>query len=209
MNEAKNALASVVPGASIAKMATIDGRLLVVLDGAVQPSEVETALFALEHRAAFRRRTLTTTDHAHRGSHVILHAGKEAGVPRPPARARHSLRPRAARTCSTLSPVPRDTALLVSRGLLTTHHARWQATQHRSALEADSRPSKPIQQQCDRRPLCAFSSPGAAGGPERAHQALQLPTRTRHRVVCSWIRIPCILHFVFLHFCIFAKCIFG
>ena len=31
-------------------------------------------------------------------------------------------------------------------------------------------------------------------------KALQPRTRTRHRVVCGWIRVPCILHFAFLHF---------
>ena len=106
---------------------------------------------------------------------------------------------------------PRDTALPVSRGLLTTHHARWQATRLNMALLSKptrARASPSSSSVIDGHFVPALRlllSPGAAGRPERAHQALQLPTRTRHRVVCSWIRVPCILHFAF---CIFARCIF-
>ena len=48
-------LAELVPGARVSKMATVDGRQLVVIDDAFEPDEVTAVQFALENRAAYRR----------------------------------------------------------------------------------------------------------------------------------------------------------
>ena len=134
---------------------------------------------------------------------MILHAGRSRCTA--PACACSPLASATRRTHlqhALAGATPRDKALPVSRGLLTTHHARWQATQHRSALEADSRPSKPIQQQCDRRPLCAFSSLLALL--DDRNEPIKRFSFALGRVTVSFVVGSAFRAFCILHFCIFA-----
>ena len=73
LSAASAAIAAVVPGAKVAKMATVDGRLLVALDGAIEAGDVEGARFALEHRAAFRRAERSRTDRPEQQHGVTEH----------------------------------------------------------------------------------------------------------------------------------------
>lgn len=63
MTAASAAVGEVVPGARVSKLSTVDGRLLVVLDDAIDASDVDSARFALEHRAAFRRTERSVAEH--------------------------------------------------------------------------------------------------------------------------------------------------
>lgn len=56
------AVRAIAPKARVSKMRTIGGRLVVVLDEAVDGDEVERLHFALEHRAAFRKSERSQTD---------------------------------------------------------------------------------------------------------------------------------------------------
>ena len=71
------AVDAIVPGAMVAKMATIDGRLLVALDGALDESDVAAASFALEHRAAFRRKEQSVAERPEQKHGVTEHDASE------------------------------------------------------------------------------------------------------------------------------------
>jgi SM-20-related protein len=74
---ASAALSATAPGATVSRMLTIDGRLVLVLDGALEEADVSAACFALGQRAAFRQAEQSVSERPEQRHGVTEHDATE------------------------------------------------------------------------------------------------------------------------------------